>query len=85
MVASQIAGWILFIIGILMYLIILIERIRKLFQPTKRADFDSIEDTVDAIRKLLEAFSKFSDDMQFLLLASGCLIAGIYLLKNTPF
>jgi hypothetical protein len=83
---STIAGWILFGVGILIYLVSIWARIQKLTKRREEAiDLASIEDTAKAVAKLVEAFSKFSEDMQFLLLGSGCLVAGLYLLQNKPF
>jgi hypothetical protein len=83
---STIAGWILFGLGVLIYLVSIWGRIQKLIKRREEAiDLASIEDTAKAIAKLVETFSKFSEDMQFLLLGTGCLLAGLYLLKNQPF
>ena len=84
--ASVYAGWILFGLGVLMYLLIIVQRFMKLISSNKEGvDFGPIEKTADAIAKLAEAFSKFSEDIQFLLLGTGCLAVGIYLLTNKPF
>jgi hypothetical protein len=85
MIGSAIAGWILFVIGVVMYLVAIIERVRKMFGPGEEESLVAIKETAEAVAKLAEAFAKFSEDIQFLLLASGCLIAGIYLLQNRPF
>jgi hypothetical protein len=85
MIGSAIAGWILFGIGVLMYLVALVDRVRKMFGPGGRESVAGLKDTVAAIAKLAEAFAKFSEDIQYLLLASGCLAAGIYLLQARPF
>lgn len=83
MLASQISGWILFAVGVLMYLVSIW---RRLQQRTRREEsLRDIKDTVKALTELLDAFSKFSEDIQFLLLATGCLVVGIYLLQSKPF
>jgi hypothetical protein len=86
--ASQIAGWILFGIGLIMYAVIIWGRIRRLLQGetvTKRLGLDSIKDLTDAIAKLVEVFAQLSDDMQFLILATALVAAGLYLLSAKPF
>jgi hypothetical protein len=85
MIGSLIAGWVLFIIGVLMYLASLVGRIQKMRRRDRLESLAEIKDTVEALAKLAEAFSKFSEDIQYLLLATGCLIAGIYLLQSRPF
>jgi hypothetical protein len=86
--ASQIAGWVLFGIGLIMYAVIIWGRIRRLLAGetlTKRLGLDSIKDLTDAIAKLVEVFAQLSDDMQFLVLATALLAAGLYLLTAKPF
>lgn len=85
---SVIAGWILFIIGCAMYIVSIWKRVSNLITPirsTEELALDDIKDTVDGIKKLLEVFEKFSEDIQFLLLGSGCILAGLFLLANKPF
>lgn len=82
---SQIAGGILFLIGVAMYVVSLWGRIKKLTEKKKLEGIGDIKDTVEALAKLAESFSKFSEDIQFLLLGTGCLLAGIYLLQTKPF
>ena len=82
---SLIAGWILFVIGVAMYIVSLWGRIKKLTEKSKLEGIGDVKDTVEALAKLAESFSKFSEDIQFLLLGSGCLAAGIYLLQTRPF
>jgi hypothetical protein len=86
--ASQIAGWILFGVGLIMYAVIIWGRIRRLMSGeslAKRLGIDTIKDLTDAIAKLVEVFAQLSDDMQFLVLATVLLAAGIYLLTAKPF
>jgi hypothetical protein len=86
--ASQIAGWILFAIGLIMYAVIIWGRIRRLLSGetlAKRLGLDTIKDIADAIAKLVEVFAQLSDDMQFLVLATVLLAAGLYLLSAKPF
>lgn len=85
MTGSLIAGWILFAIGVVIYVISIWARVQKLLGAGEEEGLEVIKETADAITRLAEAFSKFSEDMQFLLLGTGCLIAGIYLLQNRPF
>jgi uncharacterized membrane protein YiaA len=84
---SQIAGWTLFGLGVIIYLIAIWERVRSRTTPSKEGleSLREIKETAEAITKLAEAFSKFSEEIQFLLLGTGLLIAGIYLLSNQPF
>lgn len=82
---SAIAGWILFTIGVVIYLVSIVARVKKMFGPGEEEGIEVIKETAEALTALAEAFSKFSDDMQFLLLGTGCLVAGIYLLQNRPF
>lgn len=86
--ASQIAGWTLFGIGLIMYVVIIWGRIRRLMAGeslAKRLGLDTIKDLTDAIAKLAEVFAQLSDDMQFLVLATALLAAGLYLLTARPF
>ena len=85
---SLIAGWTLFIIGCVMYLISIWKRVKNFLAPKVTQEelaLEDIKEAVDAITKLLEAFSKFSEEVQFLILGSGCIMAGLYLLSNKPF
>ncbi len=83
---SQIAGWILFVLGLVLYAVAIWGRVSELFSPKRvAADLASIEDSAEAIAKLAEALSKFSQDIQFAILGSGCLAAGLYLLATRPF
>ena len=85
---SLIAGWILFAIGVVMYIVAIWGRVRQLIGggqgPTTKG-LEEIKETGEAIAKLAEVFAKFSEDIQFLLLGTGALIAGLYLLVNQPF
>ena len=86
--ASQIAGWVLFAVGLVMYAVVIWGRIRRLMSGgSLRADLglDTIKDVTDAIAKLAEVFAKLSEDMQFLVLATALLAAGLYLLTVRPF
>jgi hypothetical protein len=85
MIGSQIAGWILFGLGTLMYLLMLVKKAQSLRGGDRRESPSQIKDTVEALARLAEAFTKFSEDIQYLILATGCLIAGLYLLQNQPF
>lgn len=85
MIGSLIAGWIFFAIGVIIYLVSIWARAQKLLGAGEREKLEVIKETAEAVGKLVEAFSKLSEDMQFLLLGTGCLIAGIYLLQNRPF
>jgi hypothetical protein len=85
---STIAGWILFGLGVLMYLIGIFSRFRRLIGGGGEEGLEGIEDIVDAakaIAKLAEVLNKFSEDIQFILLGTGALLAGLYLLTNQPF
>jgi hypothetical protein len=85
---SMIAGWILFGIGVVMYIVAIWTRVRKLIgrgEETTARGLEDIKDAAEAISKLAEVFAKFSEDIQFLLLGTGALLAGIYLLVNQPF
>lgn len=83
---SLIAGWMLFGLGIALYAIAIWGRVRKLLTPSQEAlDLSEIEDAVEAIAKLAQALSKFSEDIQFAILGTGCIAAGLYLLANRPF
>ena len=88
MALSSIAGMIMFILGTLMLLLELIAQARKTF-GTPQGGRESIavatKDTMEAVAKLLEAFNKFSDSMQRLLLGTALMIGGLYLLSNKPF
>ena len=85
MIGSLIAGWVLFAIGVIIYLVSIWARAQKLLGAGERGKLEVFKETAEAVGKLVEAFSKFSEDMQFLLLGTGCLIAGIYLLQSRPF
>lgn len=85
---SLIAGWVLFVIGIIMYLVAIWGRVQKMRGAGGEEgvrDLGDIRDTAEAVAQLAEAFAKFSEDIQFLLLGTGALIAGLYLLVNQPF
>jgi hypothetical protein len=85
---STIAGWILFAIGIAMYAVAIWGRVRQLIgagQSPPKKGLEQIKDAAEAIAKLADVFAKFSEDIQFLLLGTGALIAGLYLLVNQPF
>jgi hypothetical protein len=83
---SLIAGWILFALGIVLYGIAIWGRVRKLLAPRQEAlDLSGIEDAAEAIAKLAQALSKFSEDIQFAILGTGCIAAGLYLLAHQPF
>lgn len=84
MMGSVIAGWVLFGLGLIIYVVVLVEKVRKMTRGSEES-LDTIKDTVEALAKLADTFSKFSDSMQLLLLGTGCLIAGIYLLSTQPF
>ncbi len=84
MMGSVIAGWVLFGLGLIIYAVVLVEKVRKMIRGSEES-LDTIKDTVEAMAKLADTFSKFSDSMQLLLLGTGCLIAGIYLLSTQPF
>jgi hypothetical protein len=84
MMGSVIAGWVLFGLGLIIYAVVLVEKVRKMTRGSEES-LDTIKDTVEALAKLADTFSKFSDSMQLLLLGTGCLIAGIYLLSTQPF
>jgi hypothetical protein len=85
---SEIAGWILFAIGVAMYIVSIWGRVRNLLgrgaEGAERG-LEEIKDAAEAITKLAEVFAKFSEDIQFLLLGTGALVAGLYLLANKPF
>lgn len=93
MLGSLIAGWILFTVGVLMYLVSLWGRVKTLRSGSSSSsaeeelelDAGELTKLAEAAAKLVEAFTKFSEEIQFLLLGSGCLAAGIYLLQNRPF
>jgi len=88
MALSSIAGMIMFILGTLMLLLELIAQARKTFgapQGGRESVAAATKDTVEAVAKLLEAFNKFSDSMQRLLLGTALMIGGLYLLSNKPF
>jgi hypothetical protein len=71
-----------------MYLVMLVKKalsLRPSAQSEQQESLGQIKDTAEALTKLAEAFAKFSEDMQYLILATGCLIGGIYLLQNQPF
>jgi hypothetical protein len=85
---SLIAGWILFGIGVVMYIVAIWGRIRKMLgvrEETAARGLEDIKETAQAIAKLAEVFAKFSEDIQFLLLGTGALLGGLYLLVNQPF
>ena len=84
MALSQIIGLVLVVIGVVMYAFSIWGYYQKKKQAQKRG-LSEIKETIEAVTKLLEAFAKFSDDMQFLLLATGILFAGLYLLPNKQF
>jgi hypothetical protein len=84
MIGSVIAGWVLFGLGLIIYAVVLVDKVRKMSRGSEEG-LDTIKDTVEALAKLADTFSKFSDSMQLLLLGTGCLIAGIYLLSTQPF
>jgi hypothetical protein len=84
MALSQIIGLVLVVIGVVMYAFSIWGYYQKRTQK-QRGGLSEIKETLDALTKLLEAFAKFSDDMQFLLVATGILFAGLYLLQNKPF
>ena len=85
---SLIAGWILFAVGVAMYVVAIWSRIRNLLgggsEGVERG-LEEFKETAEAIAKLAEVFAKFSEDIQFLLLGTGALVAGLYLLVNQPF
>lgn len=90
MALSSIAGMIMFILGTLMLLLELVAQARKTFGGgeggrggAERAG--AAKDSIEAVTKLLEAFNKFSDSMQRLLLGTALMIGGLYLLSNKPF
>jgi hypothetical protein len=85
MIGSLIAGWILFAVGLVIYGVSIWARIRKMLGAGEEESLAVIKETAEALAELAEAFSKFSEEMQFLLLGTGCLIGGIYLLQNRPF
>lgn len=85
MIGSLIAGWVLFAIGVIIYLVSIWARAQKLLGAGEEESLEAIKETATAVAKLAEVFSKFSEDMQFLLLGTGCLIAGVYLLQSRPF
>ena len=85
---SLVAGWILFALGAAMYIISIWGRVKNLLGGGAEAGvrgLEEIKDAAEAITKLAEAFAKFSEEIQFLLLGTGALAAGIYLLTNRPF
>lgn len=83
---SLIAGWLLFGLGIVLYVIAIWGRVRRLLgRPPEALDPSAIEDTAKAIARLAEALSKLSEDLQFAILGTGCIAAGLYLLVNRPF
>ena len=86
--ASQIAGWILFGVGLIIYAVVIWGRIRRLLAGESLANhlgLDTIKDLTDAIAKLAEVFARLSEDMQLLVLATALLAAGLYLLTVRPF
>jgi len=88
MTGSLIAGWSLFGIGALMYLGMLVKKalsLRNSRSSSQQESLRQIKNTVEALTLLAEALSKFSEDMQYLILATGCLIGGIDMLQNQPF
>ncbi len=85
MTGSGIAGWVLFILGVAGYLVSLWGYVQKRQSKQRLESLTEIKETVEAIAKLAEAFAKFSEDIQFLLISSGFLFGGIYLLVNQPF
>lgn len=85
---SQIAGWMLFGVGLIMYAVAIWGRIRRMLGDKGLAadlGLDSIKDVTEALAKLAEVFAKLSEDMQYLVLATVLLAAGLYLLTARPF
>ena len=84
MALSQIIGLFLVVVGVVMYVFSIWGYVQKRRQRQQESLAD-IKATIYVVTKLLEAFAKFSEDMQFLLVATGILFAGLYLLQNKPF